>query len=631
LTGFDKLYPQITRRNFVKTAGGAGLVMAAGVSIGLAANPTERKLHGLSSFGQLKYAPDYPHFDYANPSAPKGGVFSFSPSNWGFNQNTQTFNTLNSFVLKGAAPPRMELCFDTLMVSAIDEPDAIYCSTAKSVEISPDRNTYIFALRDEARFHDGSALTAHDVVFSFKIIKQKGHPRLSQDMRHLEEIRAVEGNQVELRFNGMQSDRVILALAGTTPILSKSYYQNRKFDSSNLEPPLSSGPWRVGKFSAGQFIEYLRVDDYWARDLPFARGLNHFEKLRIEFYSERIAAFEAFKKGDILWREEFTSKVWATEYDFPAVKQKRVVKKLFQSELRPSMQGWALNTRRSKFADLRVRQAIGYCFDFEWTNKNLFYGAYSRSQSLFEKSPFKAVGKPDAEELALLKSLSGELPKSVFGEAVMQPVSDGSGNNRGNLRKAFGLFKQAGWISSDGKLVDSTGTQFEIEFLIRSKSFEKILGSFSTNLRQMGIKTAIHLVDPSQYQARLEEFEFDIIGSAFSHSSSPTAESLQNFFHSKSSDIKGSYNAAGIRLQAIDQLIDAVGEVQSRKQLIIVMRTLDRVLRANNFWIPNWYSANHRIAMWDIFGWKEPKPDYAFPIENLWWYDKAKASLIDKG
>jgi len=611
-----------TRREFIKTTAGAGLAIASSTVISLAANPTGQKLHGLSSFGDLKYDADYRIFDYASPDAPKGGTFSFSPSNWGMNQNTQTFNTLNTFVLKGAAPPRMEMCFDTLMISAIDEPDALYCSTSKSVEISTDRNSYVFELRDEARFHDGSILSADDVVFSLNIIKEKGHPQLAQSMRNLAEVRALSGNRVELIFDGKQSDRAILAVAASIPIFSRQYYETREFDSSSLEAPLSSGQWKVGNFSAGQFIEYERVEDYWAKDMPFALGLSHFAKLRIEFYAERTAAFEAFKKGDILWRQEFTSKVWATEYKFPAVKQGKVVQKLFPGELRPSMQGWALNTRREKFSDMRV------CFDFEWTNKNLFYNAYTRSQSLFEKSPFKAKGKPVDKELALLKSLEGDLPQSVFGEAITQPVSDGTGNDRDNLRKAFGLFKEAGWKSVDGKLKNDKGVQFKIEFLIRSKTFEKVLGGMVANLRQLGIDTSIRLVDPSQYQARTDKFDFDIVGMASSFSSSPTENSLRQIFHSDSADLSGSRNYPGVRLKAIDQLVEKLGKVETREEMNVIMRAMDRVLRAYQFWVPNWYSESHRVAMWDIFGWKEPKPDYAFPVEQLWWYDEAKAKKI---
>ena len=620
-----------TRRRFIQSAAATGLSLTAPFSISLAGNATGKKLHGLSSFGDLKYGPDFKQFDYANTNAPKGGLFAFSPPNWGMNQNTQTFNTLNSFVLKGAAPPRMELCFDTLMTRAIDEPDALYCATSKSVEISTDRNSYIFELRPQARFHDGSKLTADDVVFSFDIIKQKGHPQLSQDMINLVGVHRLGDDKIELRFNGQQSDRVILALASAIPILSKSYYQTHEFDSSNLDAPLGSGQWRVGRFSAGQFIEYDRVKDYWAANLPFASGLNHFDTLRIEFYSERIAAFEAFKKGAILWREEFTSKVWATEYDFPAAKAGKVVQKYFPGELRPSMQGWAINTRRKRFDDIRVRKAIGHCFDFEWTNRNLFYNAYTRSQSLFEKSSFKAEGKPGPEEIKLLKSLSGELPEGVFDDAPLQPISDGSGSDRKNLRAAFGLFKEAGWRSKNGQLVNDEGTQFSIEFLNRSKSFEKILGGLTSNLRQLGIQTSIRFVDPSQYQSRVDDFNFDITSSAFSFGSSPTAEGMRKFFHSQVSDIKGSNNTPGIKLEVVDQLIGKLSGVKTRNEMIIVMRCIDRVLRAYQFWIPNWYSTNHRIAMWDIFGWQEPKPDFAFPVESLWWYDEEKAKLIGKG
>ena len=622
---------RFSRREFVKTVGGAGLALFANPIISLAANPTGKKLHGLSSFGTLKYGPDYTHFDFANPDAPIGGTFAFSPSNWGFNQNTQTFNTLNSFVLKGAAPPRMELCFDTLMVRAIDEPDTIYCAVAKTVEISEDRNSYIFELRDEARFHDGSKLTAVDVAFSYHLIKEKGHPQLAQDLRNLDEVKVLSGNRVEMRFNGKQSARAILSVANSVPIFPKSFYETHKFDSSSMEIPLASGPWKVGKFSAGNFIEYDRVDDYWARDLGFARGLNNFAKLRIEFYAERIAAFEAFKKGNILWREEFTSKTWATEYKFPAVKDGRVVQTLFPDELRPSMQGWALNTRRDKFSDIRTRRAIGYCFDFEWTNRNLFYGAYTRSQSLFETSPFKAQGKPEGEELALLKSLGEELGPDILGEVITQPVSDGSGNDRANLRIAFQLFTQAGWQSKGGKLVNNAGTQLKIEFLTRSKSSEKVLGGMVANLRQLGVATSIRLVDPSQYQSRVDDFDYDIIGTAFSFSPSPTAELMRQSFHSETRDTKGSNNHPGVNVPIVDKLIDALGEVKSRKELIIVMKAIDRVLRAHQYWIPNWFAANHRVAMWDVFGWKEPKPDYSFPVEQLWWYDEAKAKRIGKG
>ncbi len=623
------IYPH-TRRQFIGGLAGVGVVGLLGVRPSLAANPTGVKLHGLSSFGDLKYAPDYKQFDFASPGAPKGGTFVFTPSYWFYNQNTQTFNTLNTFVLRGEAPPRMELCYDSLMVWAIDEPDALYCAVARSVEISPDRNTYRFELRKEARFNDGTPITAADVAFSYNIIQEKGHPQLSQDLRDLDEAVAVDPHTFELRFNGRQSDRAILAIAHTVPILSASHFADREFDASTLDPVLGSGPWKVGRFSAGKFVEYERAKDYWARQMPFAIGLNHFDTIRIDFFRDRVAPFEAFKKGEILWRQEFTSKVWATEYNFPAAEDGRVVKREFPDELRPSMQAWAVNTRRAKFADPRTRQAIGLCFDFEWTNRNLFYGAYARSQSLFETSDFKAEGRPSADELALLEPFRSELPAAVFGPAISQPVSDGSGSDRSLLRQAVDLLSDAGWRREDGRLVNDAGDKLTIEFLIRAPVFERILGKYVENMRQVGIEATIRLVDPSQFQARLDEYDFDMMGIAFSFAASPTAESMRQFFHSDAAARPGAYNYPGATIPAVDALIDELAKVTSREQLVTAMRAIDRVMRAHHVWIPNWFSASHRIAIWDMFGWKEPKPDYHFPVEQLWWYDEDKARAIGK-
>jgi len=525
----------LDRRHFSALAGGA---MVAGVTglwpeISLADNKTGIALHGLSAFGELKYPADFQHFDYINPKAPKGGTFNFSVSNWRYNQNAQTFNTLNTFVLKGEAPPRMELCFDSLMTDtltmAIDEPDSVYGQVAETVMISEDRNTYQFILRPKAKFHDGSPITATDVAFSYELLRDEGHPDLALDLKNLTEAVAIDKETVELRFNGKQTDRTILTLV-SYPIFSKTYYTAHKFDKSTMDVPLSSGPYKVGKLSAGNFIEYERVTDYWARDMPFAIGLNNFDRLRIEFYRDRQAAFEAFKKGKIHWREEFTSKVWATEYNFPALIEKKVIKRHFSDELRPTLQGWAVNTRRGKFGDVRTRRAIGLCFDYEWTNAQLFYGAYTRSQSLFETSDFKAIGLPSPGELALLNPLRKQLPREVFGEAVSQPVTDGSGNARGNLRKADRLLRKAGWQRKEGRLVDKNGSPFTLEFLIRSPTFERILGRFVSNLKAIGIDATIRLVDPAQYQARLEAFDFDLTGIAYSLSATPTGENMKQFF-----------------------------------------------------------------------------------------------------
>jgi microcin C transport system substrate-binding protein len=604
--------------------------LASWPNISLAANPTGRKLHGLSAFGELKYAPDYTHFGYVNPDAPKGGVFNFSIPNWAYNQNPQTFDTLNTFTLKGNGPPRMELSFDSLMIRAIDEPTAVYGQLAESVEIAEDRNAFTFVLRPEARWNDGTQVTAEDVAFSYELLKKDGHPTLAIVLANMEKAEALDERTVRLEFNGQQSDRAILTIA-LMPVLSKAYYTANDFVDSSMEVPLSSGPYRVKRLRAGSFIEYERVENYWAKDMPFSVGRYNFEIIRVEFYRERQAAFEAFKKGEVNYREEFTSKTWATEYDFPAMKEGRAIQKLFDGEKVASFQAWAVNKRRAKFAHPKTVQAIGHCFDFEWTNDNFFFNAYQRSQSFFENSEFKATGKPEGEELALLKSLKAELDPAVFDDVPLQPVSDGSGRDRSLLRKASQLLKEAGWVRDGSKIVDENGEQLAIEFLIRSPVFERILGKFVANLNALGANTTIRLVDPAQYQQRLDTYDFDITGMAFRLGATPSSESLQQFFGAKNADREGNRNYAGVKSAAADELIEKIDDAKSRAELEVTLRALDRVVRSTYSWIPNWKSSNHRVAYWDMFGYPEPKPDYAFPVEEYWWFDAEKAKAIGKG
>jgi len=618
------------RRRFLKASAFAGglLALPLSASRAFADNPAGRRLHGLSAFGELKYPPDFKAFAYVDPKAPKGGRFNFSPPNWFFNEDTDTFNTLNCFVLKGDAPPRMEMCFDTLMVSALDEPDAIYCHLAEWVEISDDRNTYTFGLRSQARFHDGAPVTAADVVFSLLQLKEKGHPQLAFPLAELVSAKAMPDGTVQIRYSGNQSAHAILSMS-SFPVLSRAYYSQHSFDSSTLDVPLSSGQYKVGKFEAGRYIEYYRVADYWGASLPTAVGTNNFDTIRIDFFAAREAGFEAFKKGSVDWREEFTSKTWATEYRFPALDDGKVIKAQFPEEKRPTMQAWALNQRRKQFQDQRVRQAIDLCFDFEWTNAKIFYNGYTRSQSLFEKSDFVASDKPDGPELALLKSLKSEVPQAAFGPAAMQPLSDGSGHDRSLLKKAYDLLGAAGW-KRDGNVLKKDGEPLRIEILIRSSDFERVLSGFVQNLRSLGIDATVRLIDASQYQSRLSNFEFDMTMMAISFEPTPTAESMHQFFSSESAGRPGSYNLPGASAPVYDELIEHMKAVKSREELIVVMRALDRVERARLDWIPSWYSANHRVAYWDMFGFVKPKPDYGWPVESLWWYDAAKAKAIGR-
>jgi microcin C transport system substrate-binding protein len=611
--------------------GTAALVGAAAMpKLLFAAIAADTPVHGLSAFGELKYPPDFAHFGYVNADAPKGGEMRLQPWNWFYNQSTQTFNTLNSFAPKGDSPPRMEYCFDSLMVRALDEPDAVYGLIAETVSISADRNTFRFALRKQARWHDGSALTAHDCAFAYTTLRDLGHPTFQVMLSTLRQARAVDDHTLELEFDGSQNERAILSTV-EVPIIQKAFYEANPFDGSSLTPPAGSGPYKVGRVSAGRTVVLKRVPDYWARDLGVMRGHNNFDDIRIEFYRERQAEFEAFKKGDIQFRLEFTSKSWATEYEFDAVTDGRIVKRTFPSELRPSMQAWAFNQRRERFADHRVRQAIALCFDFEWTRENFFYGSYVRAQSLFERSTFRAEGLPSEAEMALLEPWRGKIPDATFGEAVVQPVSDGSGRDRARLRSASQLLADAGWSTQDGKLRNGAGEVFPLEFLVNAEVFIRVYSPFIENLKLLGFDASLRLVDPAQYQSRLNDFDFDMMGMAASFTATPQENGLREFFGSKSATLAGSNNMPGTADPAVDAMLDAVGKADNRDALETAMRALDRLLRARFDWAPSWSADTHRAAFWDRFGFLEPKPDYGFPVEILWWEDDAKVAKIAPG
>ena len=508
----------LSRREFLALGAAASAAhLMAGKAF--AATPTGQKLHGLSAFGSLKYPADFKQFDYVNVDAPKGGTFNFGPSQWVFNQNPYTFNTLNSFVAKGDSPPRMEMCFDSLMVSALDEPDSVYGQLAESVTLSEDRNSFEFALRPEAKFHDGSPLTAEDAAFTFNLFKQDGHPDLSLPLAELTEAVAIDAKTLRLTFSGKQSERTILDVV-TFPILSKAYFDKNPFNGARLEAPLGSGPYKVGLVRAGQTIEFERVADYWGKDLPVNRGLFHFDRIRIEFYGNRQAAFEAFKKGEVHFREEATSRLWATAYDFPAIVAGKVVKREFPAEKRPSMQAIAMNQRRERFRDVRVRRAIAMCFDFEWTNKSLFYGLYERSQSSFEKSEFKATGAPGPDELALLEPLREKLPPEIFGEVYIQPASDGSGRDRKLLGDANRLMGEAGWKRSGKFYQNAAGETFRIEMLVDDEAFERIFSPWVENLIAVGFDASIRMVESAQ-AAKAPIQRIVVFGSLVDYDASP--------------------------------------------------------------------------------------------------------------
>ncbi|ORE98598.1 extracellular solute-binding protein [Aurantimonas sp. 22II-16-19i] len=619
---------RFTRRGFGQMA----LGLAASALLpgrGFAASPTETPLHGLSAFGDLKYPADFSHFGYATPDAPAGGQFNMSVPNWALNQSPLTFDTLNTFVLKGNAPPRIEKLYDGLMTSSLDEPDSLYCALASSVTISADRNAYVFALRPEATFSSGAKVTAEDVVFSYETFKEKGHPSLQITLQELDAVVAEAPDRVRLVFSGRQTDQDALGAFGI-PIVPKAFFDAEAFENVTAKPIPGSGRFEVKAFEFGRYVEYGKRQDYWARDMAFARGLDHFDTIRIDFFRDRTIGFEAFKKGNITFREEFTSKTWATDYGFPAVVEGKVIKREFPREKTPTFQSWALNQRRERFADRNVRHAINLCFDFEWTNAQMFYGIYEHSDSCFETSDFKAEGPPSPAELKILEPLRDKLPEEVFGDVWTQPVSDGSGRDRARLREALGLLAEAGWKQAEGKLVNAAGQPFALEYMIDDQGFERVYSKFIQNLTSLGIDASFRLVDGAQYQERKNRFDYDLIGGAFSLGSTPTRDTLVGLFGSLTRDREGSNNFVGMADPAVDALIDVVNRAEDRKSLTMAMRALDRVLRARFDWIPNIHSESHRAAYWDMFGFREPKPDYGWPVERLWWLDEAKARAIGK-
>jgi microcin C transport system substrate-binding protein len=605
---------------------GAGVV-AGWVGPGRAAEATVA--HGLSAFGDLKYPADFHHFEYVNVDAPKGGLFSTIPSGSSFNQSVVTFNSLNAFILKGEGALGMELTFPSLMTRAGDEPDAMYGLAAKSVEVSADKTIYRFTLRPEARFHDGTKMTAHDAAFSFNILKEKGHPIIKQQMRDVIGAEAADDATLIVTFTRTRARDVPLFVAGL-PVFSRAYYATRPFDESTLEIPLGAGPYQVSRFEVGRFIEFNRVKDWWGTELPVSRGMYNFDVVRYEYYRDRDVAFEGFTARSYLFREEFTSRVWATRYDFPAVRDGRVKRETLPDETPSGAQGWFINMRREKFSDPRVREALGYAFDFEWTNKTIMYGAYARTHSVFQNSDMVAMGPPPADELALLEPFRGQVPDEVFGAPYVPPVSDGSGQDRTLLRKASQLLQDAGLPIKDGKRLQLNGEPLRLEFLIFEPTFQPHHMPFIKNLGTLGIEATVRVVDPVQFRARLDDFDFDITIERFSMSATP-GDSLRPFFSSQAAKIKGSKNLAGIASPALDALIERIIGADNRSDLKVACRAFDRVFRAGRYWIPQWYRTSHPIAYWDVFSHPPTPPRYFGGVGaiEMWWSDPDKAARLE--
>ena len=614
-----------TRRGLVLGTG--ALAAASALPQRLRAEAAEAR-HGLSSFGELKYGRDFPNFDYVNPMAPRGGRFSAQLTQTFGNQGFDTFDTLNPYVFRGSGAAGINLTLDSLMVRALDEPDAVYGLVARSVEASADGLTYRFSLRPQARFHDGSRLTARDAAFSLTTLKEKGHPTISQVIRDLAEAIPEGDETLVVRFSPGRSRDLPLIVA-QLPIFSASFFEGRDFEAPTLKPLLGSGPYQVGRLEVGRFIELERVPDYWAAELPVMVGQNNFAQLRYEYFRDRQVAFEAFKGGAFTYRQEFTSRIWANGYDFPAVREGRVKRETLPDSSPASIQGWFFNTRRDAFKDPRVREAIGLCFDFPWTNRTVMYGIYSRTSSFFQKSDLMAAGKPSPEELALLESLSGQVPAEVFGEAWAPPNADGTGQDRALLARAVALLKEAGCTREGGVARLPGGKPIEFEFLDNDSVFEPVVQPFIRTLGLIGIKARQRVVDAAQYQARVRDFDFDVTIRAFSGDATPGPE-LREAYGSRAAAIPGSNNVAGVHDPAVDALLDRIANADTRAALTTACRALDRVLRAGRYWIPMWYSPDYRLAVWDVYGRPERLPTYGLGVPGLWWHDAAKARRIGR-
>ena len=585
--------------------------------------------HGLSIFGELALPPDFSHLPYVDPGAPKGGEIRLQTAGTGGNQNFATFDTLNIYILRGNGAAGMGLISDTLMSGSLDEPDALYGLVAKSVRWSADKLTYKFLLRPEARFHDGSPLTAADVVFSLNVLKDKGHPVIRTTLRHLASATAPDPHTVVVQFDPARSRQMPLIVAGQ-PIFSKAYYDTHPFDQTTLERPLGSSAYKVGAFEQGRFISFERVKDYWAKDLPINVGQGNFDLIRYEYFRERQVGFEGFKSGVITYQEDVTSINWAKGYDFPAVRDGRVKKETIPDQAPRGVQAWWYNSRRAKFQDARIREALRYAFDFEWTNQNIMFGLLQRTWSYFQNSDMAATGKPGPEELALLEAFRGKVSDAVFGEAVMPPKSDGSGQDRALLGQAYKLLTAAGCKRDGNVLKLPSGEPFTIEFLDFGGALERHTAPFIKNLRLLGIDSNFRVVDAAQYQSRVNAFDYDIVTQRYGASFTP-GEDLRIVYGSEAAKTPGSQNLTGVADPVVDALIEKALVAETRAELTTICRCLDRVLRAGFYGVLMWNSPNHWLAYWDMFARPSTPPKYDPGVLSTWWVDANKAKGLRIG
>lgn len=582
------------------------------------------KSHFFSMYGESKYPNGFKHFEYASPDAIKGGRFrDFAVG---------TFDSLNPFITKGTPASEIGLIYDTLMTSSADEPSTYYGLVAEAVEYPEDRSWAIFHINPKAKFHDGVPIKASDVVFSFNTLIKKGIPSYAFYYADVSKAEALDERRVKFSFSNLENRELVL-ITGQIPLLPEHFWKDKDFEKSSLEIPLGSGPYKVAAVDPGRSITYKRVADYWGKDLPVNVGFYNFDTFHVDYYRDDTVVVEALKAGKIDFRWERIANTWFTGYDIPAVKNGEMIREELPDYSPRGMSSFILNLRRPPFDNILFRRALNYAFDFEWTNRNIFHGSYTRVDSYFFNSELASTGLPEGRELEILKPFKDQLPPSVFNEPYENPKTDGAGNNRDNLRKAQALLKQAGYLVKDGKLIDpKTKKPVSFEFLERDASFERILNPYIQNLKRLGIEATIRVVDVSQWINRVQGQDFDIVVIPRQPITSPGNEQ-RDYWSSASAAQKDSQNYGGVSDPVVDKLVELIINAPDREELVVRTRALDRVLLHNHYVVPLYTSLNHRLIYWNKFSRPKvsPKFDPRFSTALMtWWIDPAKEQRLPK-
>tara|TARA_B100000575_G_C23128062_1_gene653873 strand:+ start:182 stop:2077 length:1896 start_codon:yes stop_codon:yes gene_type:complete len=576
--------------------------------------------HAIAMHGEPKYDKEFLNVEYVDLNSLKGGSIVRSAIG--------TYDSFNPFILKGTSAAGIGALYETLTTGSSDEAFTEYGLLAETIEWPEDRSWVSFVIRDEAEWHDGKKITAEDVVWTFNTLMEKGHPFYKYYYGDVDQVIKISENKVRFNFKNNTNKELVLII-GQLPVLPKHYWKDKNFEETTLEVPIGSGPYKVKSFDSGRSITYELNENYWGfkNQIPIKIGKDNFSIIRYDYYKDRGIEREAFKSGEIDFFSENSSKEWATSYDISSVEKGLIKKELIQHENPQGMQGFAFNIRKDLFKDRRVRKAISLAFDFEWSNKNLFFDAYKRTDSFFENSELASSNLPSDKELFFLNPYFDVLPNEVFTKVYQNPVTDGSGYMRSQLQEASKLLKDSGWDLIEGELIHSaTKKLFEFEILLRSPAFERIVFPFKDNLEKLGIKVDVRTIDTAQYQKKMETFDFDMVVQTFSQSLSPGNEQ-RNYWGSDAADTNGSRNVIGIKNYAIDGLIENLINAKDREELITITKALDRVLLWNYYVIPQWHISSYRVLYWNFFNQPNIKPKYSLGFDT-WWVDQNKFNQI---